>query len=174
MVHIKKGFCVGVLKNSFLLAFLFFAVTSASVNFSLSASSGDKEFDLNLSNINNEAKTNLPEFYGSMEMLFGTSSRQIDYLLYKNGFSPADAFMALKLSILIGRPVDFVIKSYKVNKKQGWGAIAKELGIKPGSNEFHQLKNGSVLVLEESRKKSGGGKKGPAGDGKKKKQGKKK
>lgn len=60
----------------------------------------------------------------------------------------------MRLSILVGKPVETVYVTYQKNQKKGWGAIAKELGIKPGSKEFHQLKNGGALVLEGSKKKN--------------------
>ncbi len=136
-------------------ALLSMAIAGTSVSFSLSASTGDSDFDLTLSNINVEAKNSLPGFYSSMSVQFGTPPSQLDYLIYKMGFSPADAFMAIRLSILIGKPIETVCVTYDKHRHKGWGAIAKELGIKPGSKEFHQLKNGGVLVLQESKKKSG-------------------
>ena len=49
--------------------------------------------------------------------------------------------MAFKLSEMSGKPVPDVVDAYDKNKSKGWGALAKELGIKPGSKEFHALKN---------------------------------
>jgi hypothetical protein len=37
-----------------------------------------------------------------------------------------------------------VVREYKAHKGQGWGVIAKNLGIKPGSKEFHALKKGGL------------------------------
>jgi hypothetical protein len=37
-----------------------------------------------------------------------------------------------------------VLEVYQPSRKKGWGAIAKELGIKPGSAEFHALKRGDL------------------------------
>jgi len=54
--------------------------------------------------------------------------------------TPADAYIALRLGEMSGRSIDDVIGKYKQNKGQGWGALAKSLGIKPGSEEFHALK----------------------------------
>ena len=39
----------------------------------------------------------------------------------------------------------FVKNTYQAHKGKGWGVIAKELGIKPGSREFHALKNGDLV-----------------------------
>jgi hypothetical protein len=36
------------------------------------------------------------------------------------------------------KPMNTVVDVYE--KNQGWGNIAKELGIKPGSQEFHRMK----------------------------------
>jgi hypothetical protein len=37
--------------------------------------------------------------------------------------------------------LDELLTVYSKHKSNGWGVIAKQLGIKPGSAEFHQLKN---------------------------------
>ena len=56
--------------------------------------------------------------------------------------SPADAYIILRLGEMSGRPAKHVVKKYNANKDNGWGALAKSLGIKPGSEEFHALKRG--------------------------------
>lgn len=55
------------------------------------------------------------------------------------------------------------IQTYKANKCKGCGIIAKELGIKPGSAEFHALKNGD---FELNGGKGGKGSKIGGGSGK--------
>ncbi|MBZ0158490.1 MAG: hypothetical protein K8I29_20015 [Alphaproteobacteria bacterium] len=57
---------------------------------------------------------------------------------------PADAYLCLRLAELADRPVELVIREYKANKGRGWGVIAKRLGIKPGSREFHALKENTL------------------------------
>jgi len=54
--------------------------------------------------------------------------------------SPADAYIGLRLGEISGRTTDYVIDKYKQDKGRGWGRVAKSLGIKPGSAEFHALK----------------------------------
>jgi hypothetical protein len=73
-------------------------------------------------------------------------------LLHRHRLSPADAYLALRLSVLIGKPIDYVIVRYNKHKKRGWGYIAKKLGIKPGSDGFYLLKTGGYVVLERTRK----------------------
>jgi len=58
---------------------------------------------------------------------------------------PADAYIALRLGEISDRPIGHVIEKYRHDKKRGWGALAKSLGIKPGSEEFHALKRGHDL-----------------------------
>ena len=55
---------------------------------------------------------------------------------------PANAYMVLRLGEMSGRPVETVMEEYKKNKGKGWGVMAKNLGIKPGSAEFKALKAG--------------------------------
>jgi hypothetical protein len=89
---------------------------------------------------------------------FQIGNAQIDAVL-SNVENPADAYIALRLGEMSRQPVDHVIAQYKAGK--GWGATAKSLGIKPGSKEFHALKQGQDLYADRSVK----GK--PRGKGKK-------
>jgi len=64
---------------------------------------------------------------------------------------PADAYIALRLGEMSKQPTDRVIEEYKSGKGSGWGVIAKNLGIKPGSKEFHALKNGQDLYKTQDK-----------------------
>lgn len=57
----------------------------------------------------------------------------------------ADAYMVLKLGELAHKQPETVIKYYIKDKRKGWGVLAKDLGIKPGSQAFHALKRGHDL-----------------------------
>ena len=70
---------------------------------------------------------------------------------------PADAYIALRLGEMSHRPTEYVLEQYKVGKGKGWGALAKSLGIKPGSKEFHALKRSHDLY-EDPGKSTGKGK----------------
>ena len=78
---------------------------------------------------------------------------------------PGDAYMVLRLGEMSNRPTDYVVNQYRSGKGKGWGALAKSLGIKPGSDEFHALKNGHDLYED-----MGGDKGKEKGKGKGKKQ----
>lgn len=49
-----------------------------------------------------------------------------------------DLAIGLEMGFLSKKPLNTVIGAYERN--QGWGNIAKDLGIKPGSEEFHRMK----------------------------------
>ena len=65
--------------------------------------------------------------------------------VFSNVDRPSDAYMILRLGELSHQSSDYVIKQYRANKNKGWGVLAKSLGIKPGSREFHALKAGHDL-----------------------------
>lgn len=72
-----------------------------------------------------------------------------------NVTQPSDAYMVLRLGELSSRPTNEVIERYNVEKNQGWGVLAKSLGINPGSKEFHALKRGADLELNGTQVKNG-------------------
>lgn len=76
--------------------------------------------------------------------------------------SPADAFMCFQLGQMVQKPTETVVEEYQVNKGKGWGVIAQRMGIKPGSAEFHALKEGDFIL----NGKPGGGSKADRGKGK--------
>ena len=51
-----------------------------------------------------------------------------------------DTYMATILSRISKRPISVVAQEYEQNKGQGWGVMAMNMGIKPGSPEFKQMK----------------------------------
>ena len=76
--------------------------------------------------------------------------------------------LAAQLSLSIGKPFNEVVKTYSANKSKGWGAIAKEMGIKPGSAEFHAMKKSMKDKGGKGGDKGKGNSKGKSGKGKKK------
>lgn len=96
-----------------------------------------------LSNVNVQARVDLPGFSARISNQFGVPLPQVQAIV-QTVREPADAFMVFQLGQFSGRQPDRVMDVYSRSKGKGWGAIAKELGIKPGSSEFHALKNGNL------------------------------
>ena len=76
--------------------------------------------------------------------------------------------MVFQLGQMSRRPPETVLQTYQAHKGKGWGVIAKELGIKPGSREFHALKNGDLVYGSPAASTPGNGKGKGNGKGHKK------
>ncbi|MBK6523736.1 MAG: hypothetical protein IPI93_13305 [Sphingobacteriaceae bacterium] len=136
----------------------FSVMLSTAQNFSLQAKSGDVELDASLNDINVKAKLDLPLFKKDLAVEFNIGEPKIDKLIVDMKMSPADAYMTLQVANMTKKEPDVVAQSYSVNKDKGWGVIAKEMGIKPGSPEFHALKG-------KAKGKKDKGNKGESGNG---------
>jgi hypothetical protein len=124
---------------------------------SYNANTGDNEFDSSLSNLNNVAHADLDNFINKLSGTFGISKSWIENLIKRENIPPADVYMIARTASVTNQPIDTVKKNYMANRDQGWGVIAKHLGIKPGSKEFHALKKDDTGLL--SKEKSQGQKK---------------
>lgn len=118
---------------------------------------GDAELDANLKKVQTEAKADLGAFKREIASRYKVAAEKVENC-FKAGMDAADAVMAFEIAGITKKPIEDVITVYKTDKSKGWGAMAKELGIKPGSAEFHALKG---------KTKGGDAKKG-SGDSKEK------
>jgi hypothetical protein len=117
-----------------------FTITSLNVlSAQISFNTGDATFDADLNVINTNAKTDLTAFKSDLSVSFGVSVPTIDNLFSIN-MAPGEVYLALEIAKTTSKPVADVVTSYKKNKGKGWGVIAQEMGIKPGSDQFHALK----------------------------------
>lgn len=98
-----------------------------------------------LSGLNNQARADLNDYTIRLSVQFGAPLPQVQSLV-RTAASPGDAFMCLQLARMTGLSADRVWQTYRVNRGKGWGVVAKELGIKPGSAEFHALKRGDFAL----------------------------
>lgn len=96
-----------------------------------------------LGSLNVQAQADLPGFKLRLATQFGVPAPRVD-AIFAQVRLPSDAFMTLQLSQMSRQPPETVIRTYAAHKGKGWGVIAKELGIKPGSAEFHALKRGDL------------------------------
>ena len=116
--------------------------------------SGDVELDASLKLVNTDANKDLPAFKLNLTKTFGVTMPQVE-TCFKIGMNAGDAYMAFQVANIARRPIEQVITVYRSSKSKGWGAMAKELGIKPGSAEFHALK-GKVKDKSKGNSKSKG------------------
>lgn len=120
---------------------------------------GDNEMDIFLKKVNSDAKKDVAAFKNMVANKFNIVKEDVEKLL--TDMLPGDVYMAAQVAKATKKSLTEVSTTYKKNKGKGWGVMAKELGIKPGSAEFHALK--------KSMKKSGGKDKGGKGKNKEKK-----
>ena len=133
---------------------LFIILMSALLFLVVPICSAFADLDGFLLELNNQAKADMPGYHSALSKQFNIPSHEIDRILQAVD-NPADAFMCLQLGLMKGLHFDQVFNSYNANRGKGWGVIAKELGIKPGSPEFHALKNGDFVFWGIDGKQKG-------------------
>jgi len=72
---------------------------------------------------------------------YNVTERKIDFMKVNLDMAPGEIYLALEMSKIAKISLDDVLSIHKSHKSKGWGYIGKQAGIKPGSAEFHQLKN---------------------------------
>ncbi len=115
---------------------------------------GDKDLDVVLSNLNVEAGVQVDPFVSELSISYAIPKVQIEDLVYKMRMPFGDVFVSVWLASSMKKPLSVVVKEYDVNKDKGWGVMAKNLGIKPGSDAFHSLKKDSSVELDLAQKRN--------------------
>ena len=125
-----------------------------SVRASYKARTGDAALDRTLAKLNARTRgPDLSEFVSDVSLSYNIPGTEIEDLLYRVKMTPADVYMTVGLASIIKRPINVVVGEYKANKGKGWGVIAKRLGIRPCSREFHALKKGGAVQLAKAKGK---------------------
>lgn len=117
---------------------------------------GDAALDESLQGLNAAVKKDVGGFAKRLAQHYHMPEATVDWLLTTVGMTPGDAYMAAKVSRLSGRSPEAVAEAYQKNRGKGWGVIARELGIKPGSAEFHALKKDEAGLFEDAKDKGKG------------------
>jgi len=108
---------------------------------------GDK--DLNV-----EAGVQVDAFVSELSIAYAMPKAQIEDLVYKMRMPFGDVFVSVWLASSMKKPLSVVMKEYEVNRGKGWGVMAKNLGIKPGSEAFHFLKKDTSVELDLAQKRN--------------------
>ena len=134
-------------KMLFIVSVVFLLLSSSAI-----VVAGDFDW---LRDFNIRAEADPSGFRARLATRFKIGDTQINAVL-SNVDKPADAYMVLRLGEMSAKPTDYVIEKYRSEKGKGWGAFAKSLGIKPGSKEFHSLKNGNDIYNDNDKGKGKG------------------
>jgi len=128
-------------KNKKIMKKLFLTLTVFVASFSMHAQSYN-DFMVFVGNVllNNKNYTN-DEVCSLYNQHYGISQQKLNELY--NGFNRnwGDVVMGLELSQFLNKPINTIFNDYRDGgATKGWGNLAKEYGIKPGSDEFHRFK----------------------------------
>lgn len=132
------------------LAVFVFALTVFTTVSHAQYTTGDAKLDAFLGLIDEDAKKDPVVFSKDMSTTYKVPETQVK-TMSESGMKSGDIFMVLETSKITKKPVDEVSKVYQANKQKGWGAIAKELGIKPGSAEFKALKSSAETKSKKGK-----------------------
>ncbi|RNF84418.1 hypothetical protein [Montanilutibacter psychrotolerans] len=110
--------------------------------------SGDVWVDTWLGDLNHYGSRYREPFVDEMVRYYGAPRDLVHELLVTRRWAPGDVYYACAIAQIIGRPCRYVIDEWDRNHGQGWGNVAKNLGIRPGSPEFHRLKRGFVPTYD--------------------------
>jgi hypothetical protein len=125
--------------------YICFGQEIASINFN----TGDKEIDTHLNDVSIYASMDMDVFKKDLNVKFGAAVDEVDRYIYKEKVAPAEVYYGYCLSSSSGKSFTSVMKMR--SDKKGWGAIAKDLGIKPGSDKFHALKNTTLKKIDKAK-----------------------
>jgi hypothetical protein len=124
--------------------------------------SGDVWVDTQLGYFNDYGARDRGYFVDDLVNSFGAPHYLVNELLDKRHWSPGDVYYASALAYTLHRPMGDAVREYENSNGQGWGVVAKRMGIKPGSAEFHALKG--QMGKSKGRYDARGGRGGPPGD----------
>lgn len=132
--------------------------------FGFNPRSGDAWIDAQLGDVNVFARGNLDGFVDEVVVSTGAPADYVRELVVERDWSPGDAYYACLVARELGWPCTRVVEAYEREARgraRGWGALAKEFGIQPGSPAFHALKSGVSQGNGRMRGRGGPADRGP-------------
>jgi len=148
MNRAKKGIAMKSIVLAIALASAGGAAHAQDFTFGWNPRSGDVWVDTQLNDMNQYGTRYRDPFVDELVRYHGAPRDLVVDLLGPRRWAPGDVWMACSIASVIGRPCRYVVDVYERDHGQGWGNIAKQMGIKPGSPEFHRLKNGFVPAYD--------------------------
>jgi hypothetical protein len=116
---------------------------------------GDAFIDARLGDVNVFGRGDTDGFIDEIVVSFGAPRYLVRELIEDRRWAPGDVYYACALAYQLKKPCGYVSDIYQKDHAQGWGVIAKRLGIKPGSPEFHTMKkniNGGYMRMDGKAK----------------------
>lgn len=109
-------------------------------SFGYSPYTGDREFDTAIAAVDALADRDVDGFINDLVNIYAAPRQEVQRLLVVEQYPPAYLWTTAATAHAIQRPWTDVFPVFEEHRGQGWGVIAKQLGIKPGSPAFHAMK----------------------------------
>ena len=109
---------------------------------------GDVWLDNRVGEVNDYGSRYREPFISEINRNYGAPRSLLVDLLERRGWSPGDVYYACALARAANVPCETIVRDYERDRAQGWGALAKARGIKPGSAAFHAMKRGTVATYD--------------------------
>ena len=139
-----------VIRNLFVCSLTAWSVIVASANvgaasvdafaFGFSPRTGDAFLDAELGDINVLVRGGIDGFVDDVVVRFAAPRPIVRTYVVERRWAPADVYYACAIAQHLRRPCGEVLRVYERDHRLGWGAVARSLGIRPGSRAFHSLK----------------------------------
>jgi len=107
---------------------------------------GDLWVDTRLSEIDYYGRHYREPFFDEMTGYYGAPRSLLVDLIDERRWAPADVYYACAIAHALNLPCVEIVREYDRHPGQGWGAVAKRYGIKPGSPAFHAFKRGAATT----------------------------
>lgn len=133
--------------------------------FGFSPRTGDVWMDTQLGDMNVYARGDRNGFIDDVSVRFGAPRYLVNEYIVDRRWAPGDVYYGCALAQQLRVPCQNVLSDYDKNHGQGWGVIAKRMGIKPGSAAFHALKGNVGKSNGKFKSKGKGNMKGSMMDG---------
>jgi hypothetical protein len=116
---------------------------------------GEITLDSVLVQINSSGRNDFGYFRTQISLTYNVPKTRVNYYYTSLRMAPADIYMTMELASICRVQPERVVTVYRVNRGRGWGYIARQFGIKPGSKEFKRLMDrGNSMHQKLKNKKS--------------------
>jgi len=112
---------------------------------------GDRILDSLLTRITLQERSDPDGFILHLSRSYGVPEADILQARLRYGLNAGDTYMSTFLSRVFNTSVGGVAEEYTNNQGRGWGVMALNRGIKPGSPEFHQMKTNAQDSLDNMK-----------------------
>lgn len=102
---------------------------------------GDSDLDQTLQTLDLDASISFGAFRTNISQRYHVSESNIQYLTVEMGMTAGDIYLTMEMVKITQKSLNDVLKAYQDNRRNGWGAIALQLGVLPGSDKFSALKD---------------------------------